>query len=144
MSILSRKVIVPYTPAQMFRLVDDIGAYPEFLPWCEQGIIHERNEDEVKATIIIHAAGLKKSFMTHNLLKQNKMIEIRLLDGPFKHLEGFWRFDEVNTGQCNVAFDLEFEFNNKLLGLALGPVFYQMTSSMIEAFHKRAIDKYGK
>lgn len=137
MAIISQVKVVSYTPSEMYALVDDIEAYKSFLPWCDNSEEHHRDEDSVKASITINAGGMTKTFSTHNLLQKNKMIEIRLLDGPFSHLEGFWRFDEDPKG-CKIAFDLEFEFSNKLLGMIAGPFFHQATSSMLDAFCKRA------
>ncbi len=71
------------------------------------------------------------------------MIEIRLVDGPFSHLEGFWRFDEVPEG-CKVSFDLEFEFAGRMFSMLLGPVFEQVTDKMVDAFCDRAEMLYGK
>jgi len=144
MTIVNQSVTVPYTPQQMFALVDDVAAYPEFISWCESCEVHHRDEDQVKATLMVAGGGFKKSFTTHNLLQHNKMIEIRLVDGPFKHLEGFWRFDATADKHCQISFDLEFEFAGKLLDFAFGPVFHQMTSKLIDAFRKRAEDVYGQ
>ncbi len=144
MSIISRSIVVSYQPEQMFSLVDDIDSYSDFLPWCEKSTVSYRDADQVKASLVISAAGLSKSFSTHNLLQKHKMIEIRLITGPFKHLEGFWRFDEVAQGQCKVAFDLEYEFKNSWLSFAFGPIFQQISSNLVNAFRDRAIDVYGK
>ena len=144
MSIISRSIVVSYQPEQMFNLVDDIDSYSGFLPWCEKSVESYRDDDQVKATLVISSAGLSKSFSTHNLLQRHKMIEIRLLDGPFKHLEGFWRFDEIAQGQCKVAFDLEYEFSNRWLSFAFGPVFQQISSNLVNSFRDRAISVYGK
>jgi ribosome-associated toxin RatA of RatAB toxin-antitoxin module len=135
---INQEKIVPHTASEMYALVDDIKAYPLFLPWCEKTEEHFRDEDSAKASITINAAGMSKTFSTHNLLQKNKMIEIRLLDGPFSHLEGFWRFDANDEGGCKVSFDLEFEFSNKIIGMVAGPFFYQATSTMLEAFCSRA------
>lgn len=142
MATIRQTKVVPYQAKQMYALVDDIKTYKDFLPWCEASEEHYRDADSVKASITIKAAGIEKSFSTHNLVQTNKMIEIRLLDGPFSHLEGFWRFDETDNGQCKVSFDLEFEFSNKIVGMMAGPFFYQATSTMLEAFCKRAEEIY--
>jgi ribosome-associated toxin RatA of RatAB toxin-antitoxin module len=141
-AIISRQAIVPFTPAQMFALVNDIGAYPEFLPWCQSSAVHHRDEDQVKATVVVASAGLHKSFTTHNLLQKDKMIEIRLVDGPFKHLEGFWRFDHNGDNSCQISFDLEFEFAGWLLDMAFGPIFHQVTNSLVDSFQERAEQIY--
>jgi len=140
---VSRQLTVPYTTEQMYALVNTIEDYPEFLPWCTGSEIISRNEDEVLARVEVSAAGFHKSFTTRNLLQKNKMMEIRLVDGPFKHLEGFWRFDQIENGHCRVSFDLEFEFAGHFLDFAFSAVFQQMASTFIDAFHERAKEKYG-
>jgi ribosome-associated toxin RatA of RatAB toxin-antitoxin module len=72
------------------------------------------------------------------------MIEIRLLEGPFLRLEGFWRFEALRDDACKVSLDLEFEFSNAVLSLAIGPVFKQITASLVDAFGKRAVEVYGR
>ena len=144
MSIISHSLVVSYQPEQMFELVDDIDSYSEFLPWCEKSTVSYRDEDQVKASLVISSAGISKSFSTHNLLQKHKMIEIRLIDGPFKHLEGFWRFDKTEHNQCKVAFDLEYEFSNKWISFAFGPIFQQISGNLVNAFRNRAVDIYGE
>jgi len=133
---------MPYSPEQLFNMINDIERYPEFLPYFKTSQVHFRNEDEVEATLSVSMAGFEKSFTTRNRLQRNKMIELRLVDGPFNHLEGFWRFDEVATG-CNVSFDLEFEFAGSWLSSLMGPMFEQVAQSMIDSFSKRADELYG-
>ena len=87
---------------------------------------------------------MNKSFTTLNRLQKNKTIEMRLIDGPFKHLHGFWRFDELKPGACKVSLDLDFEFSNKLLSLAIGPIFNQVANTLVDSFVERAKHVYGK
>lgn len=143
MTIVKKSRTVKYSCAQMYDLVNGVERYAEFLPYCAQSMVHHRDEDEVQATLVISAAGVHKSFTTRNLLQANKMIEIRLVDGPFNHLEGFWRFDEEGEG-CMVTFDLEFSFAGRMFSMLLGPVFEQVTDKMVDAFCDRAEDLYGK
>ena len=138
MAIIKRTTEVPYTAAQMFELVDRIEQYPQFLPWCNETTVHSRTEDEVKATIVVAKGGIQQAFSTINRLQPNKMIEVRLLKGPFRHLEGFWLFEAVDPDRCRVSFHLEFEFSNKLIALTVGPLLERVTDSFMEAFCKRA------
>ncbi|CAM2859041.1 Oligoketide cyclase/lipid transport protein [Legionella steigerwaltii] len=142
MPIVKKSRTVNYTCEQMFTLVNEVERYAEFLPYCAESLVHHRDEDEVQATLVIGAAGMSKSFTTRNRLQINKMIEIRLVDGPFSHLEGFWRFDEVDEG-CKVSFDLEFEFAGRMFSMLLGPVFEQVTDKMVDSFCERAKTIYG-
>jgi ribosome-associated toxin RatA of RatAB toxin-antitoxin module len=137
MTIVKRSRMVPFTCKQMYDLVNDVENYGEFLPYFAESIVHHRDEDEVQATLVITVAGMSKSFTTRNRLQANKMIEIRLVDGPFSHLEGFWRFDEAEDG-CHISFDLEFEFAGRMFSMLLGPAFEQVCDKMVDAFCDRA------
>ena len=139
---IKRNAVVPYTPSQMFALVDRIEDYSLFLPWCKASEIHERTDDEVKATLTLAKGGIEKSFTTHNRAQKNKMIEVRLVEGPFKHLEGFWLFEPVGENLCKIILDLEFEFTNNLISFAIGPIFQQIANTLVEAFCERAKEVY--
>lgn len=143
MTVISRSAIVPYTTMQMFQLVDKVEDYPHFLPWCHASEVTFRNDNEVKATLILLKGGIRKSFATHNFTQSGKMIEIRLLSGPFRHLHGFWRFDPLSDTHSKIALDLEFEFSSKLISLALNPIFNQIGDTLVDAFHQRAKTIYG-
>ena len=144
MTMISKSALIPYSADKMFALVDDINAYSEFLPWCRDSRELSRDDDEVQASIDIAYSGLHKSFTTRNRLQINKMIEMRLVEGPFRHLEGFWRFDALDENACKISLDLEFDFSSKLVSMAFGPVFSQIANSLVDAFTKRAVEKYGK
>lgn len=144
MTSISKSALVPYSPAEMFALVDDIEAYPEFLPWCRATQVLERNEDEVRATIALSKGGVDKSFTTCNRNQGHKMIEMRLVEGPFQRLEGFWRFTPLGDDGCKVSLDLEFEFASRMLSIVVGPVFSQVANSLVDSFQQRAVAVYGK
>jgi ribosome-associated toxin RatA of RatAB toxin-antitoxin module len=144
MTTVNRSALVLYSGAEMYTLVNDIEAYPRFLPWCRATQVLSRQGDEVRARIEMHKGGLHKSFTTCNRLQPDKMIEIRLLEGPFLRLEGFWRFQALRADACKVTLDLEFEFAGHLLDAAIGPIFQQIANSLVEAFCRRAMDLYGR
>lgn len=144
MPTISKTALVSYSPQQMYALVNDIESYASFLPWCRTSELLSQNEDEIRATIEIAHGSLRKSFTTCNRLQHNKMIEMRLEKGPFRHLEGFWRFDALGDEACKVSLDLDFEFSNKLIALAMGPLFSQIANSLVDAFSRRAVEVYGK
>jgi ribosome-associated toxin RatA of RatAB toxin-antitoxin module len=144
MTAVNKSALVPYSPAEMFALVDSVERYPEFLPWCKSTRILERSGDELRATLVLSMSGVEKSFTTCNRNQRNKMIEISLVEGPFRHLRGFWRFDALGDAGCKVSLDMEFEFSSRVLGLVVGPVFSQVANSLVDSFLKRAVDVYGK
>lgn len=143
MAHVSRNALVPYSSEQMFKLVDDVSSYPEFLPWCADARELSRDVDLVEASVTISKSTVQKTFTTQNLLQPYKMIEMKLVDGPFKHLHGFWQFDALKENACKVSLDLEYEFSSKLLGMAVGPVFNQIANTLVDSFVKQARVKYG-
>lgn len=144
MTTISKSALVPYTPAEMYALVSDIPAYPEFLPWCRGAVVHSETDDEVRATLDLAKGGVEKSFTTLNRRQRNKIIEMRLVEGPFRKLEGFWRFDPLGEHGCKVSLDLEFEFASRMLGMMVGPVFHQVANTLVDSFQQRAVTVYGK
>jgi ribosome-associated toxin RatA of RatAB toxin-antitoxin module len=141
---IQKTALVPYTPSEMFVLISDIESYPQFLPWCSGARVRPISEDDLEATIDISKAGVEKSFTTHNRHQVNKMIEMRLVEGPFRRLDGYWRFDPLGDSGCKVSLDLEFEFASRMLDMVVGPIFSQIANTLVDAFHKRAIGIYGK
>ncbi len=161
MSAIRRSALVPYSAHEMFALVADIASYPRFLPWCGGARVLSANEHEVIAAIDIAYGGVHKTFTTRNLLQRDKTMELRLMEGPFSRLQGFWRFDALGNDApasagaagggkpeaavaCRISLDLEFEISNKLLGAVLGRVFATVAGDMVEGFHRRAQQLYGK
>lgn len=143
MTIIHRSMTVPYSTEQMYQLVNDIKSYPEFLPWCSKSTILSKNEDEIQATLLLSYGGLSKAFTTCNRLQKNKMIEIRLVNGPLSQLEGFWRFEPISETSSNVVLDLEFEIAHRLFNLPFQAIFHQIANSLVEAFSHRAKVIYG-
>jgi coenzyme Q-binding protein COQ10 len=140
---IHRSALVPYSAREMFDLVADIPSYPKFLPWCGGARVLSREEDAVIASIDIAYHGVHKTFTTRNLLQHGKMMEIRLLDGPFSYLQGFWRFAALDEHASRVSLDLEFEVANRLISVVLTPVFSSLANQLVDSFHHRARDIYG-
>lgn len=142
MPTINKTAVVPYTQEQMYELVNDVESYSQFVPWCVASKVMNRSEDEVHGYLSFAKGGMEKSFSTINRLQPHKMIELRLQDGPFKQLEGFWRFEEIEEGGSRILFDLEYEFSNMLVGMLFGPVFQQISITLIDAFVDRAKTVY--
>lgn len=144
MATVKKSALILYSAAEMYTLVSDIEAYPQFLPWCRSTQVISRSEDEVRAVIEMVKGRVHKSFSTINRMQHHKMIDIRLLEGPFRRLEGYWRFDPLRADASKVSLDMEFEFASPLLRMAVEPVFKQIANSLVDAFCKRAVDLYGR
>lgn len=142
MPIIAREAIVRYSPETMFLLINDVASYPQFLPWCQNCDIALETPQEMQATITIAKGMAKQSFTTHNTLVAPTEINMRLVDGPFKHLEGSWQLKALSTG-TQIRLHLDFEFSSRLLNSSFGPVFKQACEKMISAFVERAKKLYG-
>ena len=142
MSTVHREALVPFSAAQMFALVHNVADYADFLPWCESTEILEHDDVHMRASISLAHSGIRKTFTTSNRYQMDKIIEIKLVDGPFSHLEGFWQFKPLGDEGCKVIFDLEFEFSNRIIKMALGSIFNQIATTMVESFCRRAHEVY--
>jgi len=127
----------------MFVLIDDVEAYPEFLPWCNDTEVHNRTDDTVDATLELHKGSLSNHFTTRNTRREFESIELELIGGPFRQLQGGWQFTEIGEEGCKVTLELEFEFENKLIDMMFGAFFEDTCNSLVDAFTKRAQVVFG-
>ena len=127
----------------MYALVADVEKYPGFLPWCRDARVREPGEDTVEASLEIGRGPIRKSFTTRNTMVPDSRIDIGLVDGPFKHLQGRWEFMTLDGAGSRIALNLEFELSNALLRRTLGPVFSEIANTMVDAFCRRAKELYG-
>lgn len=143
MTTIHRHALTSFSANQMFALVDDIEAYPSFLQWCRSATVISRDSDLVTAQLELAKGSVHKTFTTKNRLMPGKMIEMRLVEGPFRHLEGFWQFEALRADACKISLDLDFDFSSKMVGVVVGPVFNQVANSLVDAFCKRAESIYS-
>jgi ribosome-associated toxin RatA of RatAB toxin-antitoxin module len=140
MATVSKSVLVEHSAQRMFDLVDRVEDYPAFLPWCGGTTVLERAPAELVARIEINFHGVRASFTTANSNEPPERIIIHLRDGPFRQLDGTWRFRSLAPAACKVEFDLRYEFAGPVLERLIGPVFDHIATTFIDAFVKRADD----
>ncbi|MEW6631775.1 MAG: type II toxin-antitoxin system RatA family toxin [Pseudomonadota bacterium] len=138
---------VAHTPQQMFALVSDVEAYPQFLPLCEALAVRSRKERDGRTILVadmsIGYKAIRETFTTQVLLKPDeKTIDVKYIDGPFKYLSNIWRFDPADNG-CEVHFFIDYEFKSRILGAVMGTMFDRAFRMFSEAFEKRADQIYG-
>lgn len=143
MTVVQKSALVKFSAQQMFDLVNDIEAYPQFLPWCSGSRIIKREDAIVEAEVSISKGGFQKSFATRNLIEPGRKMTLSLLDGPFSHLSGVWEFLPLREDASKISLDLEFEMSGKLASLAFGAVFNQICNTMVSSFTARAKTVYG-
>jgi ribosome-associated toxin RatA of RatAB toxin-antitoxin module len=127
----------------MFALVDDVESYPEFLPWCHHAEVRNRSDDSVEATLELHKGAISKTFTTRNRKCEFTSIDLTLVDGPFKHLSGGWRFKDLGDEGSKVSLELDFEFKSRVVDMMFGSFFEETCNSLVAAFSKRAAEVYG-
>jgi ribosome-associated toxin RatA of RatAB toxin-antitoxin module len=140
---VTKSVLVPHSAAEMFSLVDNVEAYPQFLPWCSGAKVLERHENGKTARLDIDYHGVKAHFTTANENQPPDRIVITLRDGPFKHLHGEWRFRALAEDASKVELELAYEFTTHLIEAVVGRVFSHIANTFIDAFVRRAEKLHG-
>jgi len=135
--------LVTYSAQQMFDLINDIESYPQYMEGCTGATILKREGDWLEARLELGKAGVSQSFVTRNHLQAPSCMTMSLVDGPFKRLQGCWRFTELSENACKVSFDLEFELQNWLMGKALGKMLESVATKQVDALCARAKQIYG-
>ena len=143
MAQVNKSALVPYSAEQMYKLVDDVPSYQEFLPWCGGSSEVSREDGVVVASVTIAKGSINKTFTTKNTSNDIHEIHMELVEGPFKELVGYWYFKELKENACKVSLELDYEFSNSILGIVVGPVFNQIANAMVDSFVERAQAVYG-
>lgn len=139
--------MLPFTPEQMFDVVADVAAYPDFLPWCVATRIRSTVDGDdgtlMVADMVVGFNIIREQYTSRVTLNRPDRIDVEYQNGPFKYLENHWVFEAVEGGGCRVDFHVDFEFRSKLLEIAIGKVFTEAVHRMVSAFEKRAKKLYG-
>jgi ribosome-associated toxin RatA of RatAB toxin-antitoxin module len=128
----------------MFRLVTDIEAYPQFLPWCVAASSTQPDEQTTVATLKMAKGLLRQSFTTRNVNKPGESIQIELVEGPFEYLQGCWSFATLGEQGSRVSLEVDFKFAHALVSGAFGKVFSHISGELVGAFCRRASVVYGR
>ncbi|MFK5997663.1 MAG: type II toxin-antitoxin system RatA family toxin [Rhodobacterales bacterium] len=143
----TEKRVMPYTARQMYDLIADIEAYPQFLPWCAATRIRKRSHSGetqiIDSDMVISFKVFREKFGTRvTLIPGQNKIDVEYLDGPFKYLNNHWAFTDCDGG-CEVDFFVDFEFKSKILQTIIGVVFNEAMQRIVGAFETRADALYG-
>jgi ribosome-associated toxin RatA of RatAB toxin-antitoxin module len=138
MVTVERQAIVSFSAQRMYELVEDIESYPLFLPWCSRTDVAARSARHAVATIHVDFRGVQQAFTTENRMQPGERIEMALVSGPFRNLEGEWRFGALAATGCRVELALAYQLANPLLGRLVGPVFDHIANTFVDAFVRRA------
>lgn len=142
MPTITRSALVMYSAEQMFNLINDVDAYPQFLPDCGDSKIVSQTESAMTASLLVSKGGIKKWFTTENVLTLNESVKMNLVDGPFKYLVGEWTLVPLSEEACKINFNIDYEFSSKVLGIAFGRVFDHLVNNIVQSFISRAKEVY--
>ena len=144
----SIKKKIPCSKKNLIEMVLDIEKYPEFVPWCLDGKIHDKidkgDKIEIKADLTIGKSFFRdtyKSFVIYN--KSEDSIHVTNIDGPLKRLENEWFFRQEGDSS-EVVFNVDFELKNKILNVLMIKSFDLGLKKIADAFEKRAIQLFEK
>ncbi len=143
MAVVEKSALVQHSAGEMYRLVNDVEHYQNFLPWCKSSRLVSLEGDTMVGELVVSKSGITQSFSTRNTLTKDRLIELQLDEGPFSRLTGQWEFTPLRDDACKVSLRLEFEFSGRLINAAFGAVFSQIANTMVDAFCKRADEIYA-
>ncbi len=146
MSSASIKKIIPCKKDQLIKMVLDIEKYPEFVPWCIEGRIYDKNESKDLITfngdLKVGKSLLNETFSSHvSYYKEKDKIIVTNLHGPLKYLKNEWSFKEINSG-TQLEFLIDFELKNPILNSIMKKSFELGLNKIAKSFEERAIKLY--
>lgn len=150
MKHVKKSVLVPHSAHEIYALVVDVEAYPQFLPWCRSADVLSRDDAELTARLQIAFSGISQSFTTKNVQVTDESVHLQLVDGPFSTFDGMWRFAALAQGEgqpsdeqaCRVEFELRYAFAGRLLEAVISPVFDRIADTLVDSFVRRADQVY--
>ena len=129
---------MPFKQKDIFNLVNDVEAYPDFLPWCSSAKIIEKSSDCVLAKLTLKRVGVSYDLVTRNRLSPFDFIDIEFVEGPLQSLNGRWAFTELGDLGCKVEMSLRFELKKQLIDKAMGSILENAAENMVRLFSSRA------
>jgi coenzyme Q-binding protein COQ10 len=135
--------ILPHSAAQMYDLVADVARYPEFLPWVSAIRIRKDDDTEILADMVVGFKSLRETFTSRVIKTPKSSIVVDYLDGPMKHLQNNWKFEDSPGGGSTVDFTVDFSFRNRVFEALAGQFFDSALRKMTTAFIERADALYG-
>ena len=142
MSTASIKKIISCKKKQLIAMVLDIEKYPEFVPWCIEGKILDKNESTDLITfngdLKVGKSFLNETFSSHvSYHKETDKIIVTNLGGPLKYLTNEWKFKEINN-KTHLEFSIDFELKNSFLNIIMKNSFNFGLNKIADAFEDRA------
>ena len=143
----SGKRLIQIEKKNLIDLVLDIDKYPNFIPYCINSKVYERNDKRENIYIIADLTigkGIFKDTYKSDVRfnKKEDTIYVTNIDGPLNYLENRWYFNQKGN-MTEVSFDVDFELKNKFLNILMTKSFQYGLNKIADAFQKRAEDLFS-
>ena len=149
MKHVKKSVLLSYSAHEMYALVTDVQAYPQFLPWCAKSEVLATTEHSMTARLTLSYGGIRHAFTTQNQHVADRSVLVGLVDGPFSLLDGHWQFLPLGAAgstplqACKVELDLRYAFANGALEAVVSPVFDRVANTLVDSFVRRTEQVHG-
>ena len=134
MTQIRRSALVAQPAARLYDLVADVERYPQRFKWCTGAAVQPLDDATVVARLDLRFAGVSASFATRNVHQPGARIDLTLVEGPFRSLQGAWTFDALGEAGCRIGLVLDFEFAGRYVGGALASGFQGLADRMVDEF----------
>ncbi|MEQ9022607.1 MAG: type II toxin-antitoxin system RatA family toxin [Pseudomonadales bacterium] len=139
---ISKSALLPYTASQLYELINDVESYPRFLDGCVGAEILRSEEGLMEARLDLQKKGIKQSFVTRNRLIAPDLIQMELLEGPLKSLQGKWMIKPLADQGCKLSLELDFEMKQGLIMQMVARFFGETANRLVDAICAEAARRY--
>jgi coenzyme Q-binding protein COQ10 len=140
----SNSIVLPFNAKQLYEIVIDVEAYPDFLPWClSSRIVKKYDDNNFDAELTVGYKAIDEKYISRIKAEYEKKIISKAISGPFKSLNSSWHFKNIDKKQCRVDFMIEYQFKSFFLDKVMGSLFKKATIKMLDAFEQRARSLYN-
>lgn len=140
---IKKEAIILKNKQSVFDIVNNVNLYKNFVPYCVGSKIISEDENLMKAKLDFDVRGIKTSFTTKNIIKRNESIKMELVEGPFKQLDGEWRFIEVDN-KTIIELSLNYEVKSKIVDYTLGKSIEKISDILVKSFVAESKKIYEK
>lgn len=131
--LIKKEAIVLKDIDTVFNIVNRVDLYKNFIPYCIESKILNENSTQMQAKLDFNIKGIKTSFSTENQIKKNEFIKMKLIEGPFKYLDGEWSFKQVEN-KTIIYLNLNYEAKNKIIEFTVGKSLEKITNILVKSF----------
>jgi|TARA_Y100000389_G_scaffold160975_1_gene163278 ribosome-associated toxin RatA of RatAB toxin-antitoxin module len=130
---IKKEAIILKDIETVFKIVNKVDLYKNFVPFCIDSVILSEDTNKMKARLDFNLKGLSTSFTTENTIKENEYIEMKLVDGPFKYLDGKWEFKKISD-KTIIFLTINYEAESKIVEYTIGKSLEKITNYLVQAF----------